>query len=71
MVRTSLLKELLKVVHVLSRLTLAVVCDSRGVHHDGATTIIVGHGCGLMVALLAPLLATLGALLGFLDDDVE
>jgi hypothetical protein len=33
--------------------------------------IVVGHGHNPLRTLLAPLLATLGALLGIVDDDVE
>jgi hypothetical protein len=32
--------------------------------------IITGRGCGLLMALLVPLLATLGTLPDILDDDV-
>jgi hypothetical protein len=54
---------------------LVATYDSRGVHHDRAVcllvdvVIVVGRGCGLLVALLAPLFAAFGALLGILDDD--
>jgi hypothetical protein len=64
------------VVHGWSCLLLAAVCDSHDAHHDGAacllvdTTVIVSRVCGLFVTLLTPLLATLGALLGILDDNV-
>jgi hypothetical protein len=75
-VRASLLKELLEVVRGRLRLTLASACDGHDVHHNGAACllvdaiIIVDRGCGLLAALLAPLLATLGAHFGILDDDI-
>jgi hypothetical protein len=74
-VQESFLKELLKVVHGLLCLMLAAVCDGRGACHDGAaslhvdTAIVIGRGCGLLAALLTPLLAALTALLSILDDD--
>jgi hypothetical protein len=73
MIQASLLKELLEVVCGWSRLTLATACDSHDMHHDEAAyflvdaSIVVGHGCDLLAALLAPLLA---ALLGILDYDI-
>jgi hypothetical protein len=75
-VRASLHKELLKVVRGRPRLMLAAAYDSHRAHHDGAVCFLVdatvggSHGCGLLATLLAPLLATLSALLGILDDDV-
>jgi hypothetical protein len=75
-VLANLLKELLKVVCGWPHLMLAAVRGSHGAHHDGATyllvdsAIIIGRGCGLPAALLSPLLAALGALLGILDDIV-
>jgi hypothetical protein len=59
------------------RLAIAIVCDSCSAHHDGAscllvgTTIVIGRGCSLLAALLAPLLAAVDALLGILDDDIR
>jgi hypothetical protein len=75
-VRASLLKDLLEVVHGRPRLMLPAACNSRAMHHDGAAcllvdaTIIISHGCGLLAPLLVPLLAALGALLDILDDDI-
>jgi hypothetical protein len=75
-VRASLLKELLEVVQGRPRLTLATVCDSHGMHHDGAAyllvnaIIIIGHCCGFLMVLLETLLAALGSLLSILDDDI-
>jgi hypothetical protein len=46
---------------------LATTCRGHGVHHVGATrllvvaVIVISHGCGLLMALLVPLFATLGA----------
>jgi hypothetical protein len=75
-VRASLLKGLLEVVHGRSRLTLPAACGRCGMPHVGVpcllvdATVVVGHGCGLLAMLLAPLLAALGALLGILDGNV-
>jgi hypothetical protein len=75
-VRANLLKVLLKVVPMQSRLMLAATCDNHGMHHDGVAcllvdvAIIVACGCGLLAVLLVPLLAALGALLDILDDDI-
>jgi hypothetical protein len=72
-VRANLLKELLEVVHGWPRLTLAAAYDSCDTHHNGVAclfvyaTAVIGRGCGLLVVLLAPLLA---ALLDIPDDDV-
>jgi hypothetical protein len=58
-------------------LTLATACCGHGAHHTKAArllvvaTVIAGYGCGLLIVLLAPLLSTLGTLLGILDDDVR
>jgi hypothetical protein len=77
MVRTSLLKELLKVVHGWSHLMLAAACDGCGTHNAGGTRLIVDaaivadRNCGLLMALLVPLLATLGTLPDILEDDTR
>jgi hypothetical protein len=76
-VRANLLKELLDVVRGRPRLMLATACNSHGAHHAGAiwllvdATAIIGRGCSLLVTVLAPLLAALGALLNILDDNVR
>jgi hypothetical protein len=55
---------------------LAATYDSYRAQHDRAAcllveaTIVVGYGCGLLPAVLSPLLASLGSLLGILDDNV-
>jgi hypothetical protein len=65
------------VVRGQSHLMLAATYDDRGACHVGATRLIVdaivlvGRGCGLLMALLAPLLASLGALLDILYDDAR
>jgi hypothetical protein len=75
-VQANLIKELLEVVRGRVRLMLAAECDNHSAHHDGVACVfvdaivIVGRGCGLLVALLAPLLAALDALLSILDYDV-
>jgi hypothetical protein len=59
------------------RLTLVAVCGSRDVPRTGAaclpvaTIIVVDRGCGPLRMLLAPLLATLGAIFGVVDGNVE
>jgi hypothetical protein len=64
------------VVHGWSRLALAATCISHNGHHAGAAyllvvaTVAIDHGCGLLVMLLAPFPATLGALPDVLDGDV-
>jgi hypothetical protein len=56
-------------------LSLATACGSRDVLHTGAAcflvvaTVVVDHGRNPLRTLLAPLVATLGALLGILDSD--
>jgi hypothetical protein len=76
-VQTSLLKELLEVVHGRPRMMLAAACCNHDVHHIGAacllaiTTVTISRGCGLFKTLLAPLPATLGTLPSILDGDVE
>jgi hypothetical protein len=73
-VRASLLKELVEVVHGWLCLTLAAAYDRRGVLRARAAGLLVdvakviGHG--LLAALLVPLLAALGTLLGIRDSDV-
>jgi hypothetical protein len=75
-VRENLCKELLEVVRGWPRLMLAAAYDSRGAHHDRAAcllvdvAVIINRGCGLLAALLAPLLSALVTLLSILDDDV-
>jgi hypothetical protein len=72
-----LLDEALEVVYGWPRLALAAACGNHDAHHVGAThflivaTVIIGHGCDRLKMLLAPLLATLDALLGILDGDVR
>jgi hypothetical protein len=72
----SLLKEFLEVVRGRPWLTLATASNNHGVYHDGAAfllvdaTVVIGRCYGLLVVLLAPLPATLGVLLGILDDDI-
>jgi hypothetical protein len=76
MVQANHLKELLKVVRGWPLMSLAAACDSHDAHLDIVAcllvdaAIITDRGCGLLAALLAPLLAALGSLLGILDDDV-
>jgi hypothetical protein len=75
-VRASLLKELLEVICGRLCLTLVIACGGRNVHHVGATrllvatAVIIDRVCGLLTALLAPLLVALGTLSDILDDNV-
>jgi hypothetical protein len=75
-VQASLLQELFEVVCGRPRLTLAAASGCRDAHHPGAAyllanaTVAIGCNCGLLVVLLAPPLAALGALHGVLDGDV-
>jgi hypothetical protein len=71
--RASLLKELLEVIYGWSCMMLATACGVRRAYHAGATrllvvvTVIVDRGCGLLTALLVPLLAALPSIL---DDGI-
>jgi hypothetical protein len=75
MVRTSILQELLEVIHGRSRLTLATTYGDHDAHHVGATHLLVvasvltDHGHGLLTTLLVLLLSAHGAILSILDDD--
>jgi hypothetical protein len=70
LVWASLLEESLEVVCRRLCLAFAAVCGSRDAPHTEAA-IIVGRGCSPLRMLLAPLLATLGTLVGILDGDVR
>jgi hypothetical protein len=74
MIRAHFLKELLEVVFNMSYLALAIACGLCGVIGTRATHLLIDAavyvGCGLLAVLLAPLLASLGCLLGTLDGDV-
>jgi hypothetical protein len=56
------------------RLALATAYNLYGTPHARAACLLVDVavvvGCGLLATLVEPFLATLGALLGILDDDV-
>jgi hypothetical protein len=71
MVWVSFFEELLKVVCGQSCLTLAAAHGLCSALCTGAACTLVGAiiivGCGLLVALLVPLLSGLGALLRTLD----
>jgi hypothetical protein len=75
-VRASLLKDLLEVVHGRPRLMLPAACNSRATHHDGAPAcLLMPPSSSAMVAvswamLLVPLLAALGTHLDIMDDDI-
>jgi hypothetical protein len=77
MVWTGLLEESLEVVCRQPHLALAVVCSSHNMTHAGAicfliiAAVIVHRSCNPQRALLAPLLATLGALLGIMVGDIR
>jgi hypothetical protein len=64
------------VIHGQPHLTLATTHGGYSTHHARATRLLVvtiviaGHKCSLLMALLVPSLATLGALLGILDEDI-
>jgi hypothetical protein len=71
----SLFKELLKVVCGRLRLTHAATCSHRSALHIGAAyllvdAVVISDSCGLLTALLAPVPAALGALLGILNGDI-
>jgi hypothetical protein len=72
----DLLEESLEVVCRRQSLTLVTVRGSHDVPHVGAAhhlvvaIAIIGHGCSPLRTLLAPPLATLGALPSTLDSDV-
>jgi hypothetical protein len=67
----------LKVVRGRPRLTLVAVCGGRDAPHIGVARllvvaiIVVGHGCGPLKALLAPLFAALDALPATMDGDIR
>jgi hypothetical protein len=73
---SSFLKEPLEVVFRRPRLMLVAACSGRSASHAGAARlpivaiIMVGCGRGPLDALLAPLFATLDALLGTVGGDV-
>jgi hypothetical protein len=73
MIRAHFLKELLEVVFNMSYLALAIACGLCSVIGTGATRLLIDAtidvSCGLLVVLLAPLLASLGCLLSTLDGD--
>jgi hypothetical protein len=77
MVWASLLEEPLNVVCGWPHLALTATCGNHNVHHTRVArfltipTIFIGRAYDLLKTLLAPLLATLGALLLFLDSDVR
>jgi hypothetical protein len=72
----GLLEESLEVVCRRSSLALAAACGSHDAPHIEAAyfliivAVIVGHGCSPLRMLLAPLLATVGTLIGIVDGDV-
>jgi hypothetical protein len=66
-VRASLIKELLEVIHRRLRLTLGTAYVGLLV----VATVVTHRKCGLLMTLLAPLLATNAALPSILDDDIE
>jgi hypothetical protein len=76
-VSTGLLKDLFEVVCRWPCLALAVTCGGHDVPHAEVTCflivaiVIVDCSCNPLRMLLVPLLATLSALLGVLDDDVR
>jgi hypothetical protein len=61
------------VVHGWACLVLAIACDGSDVWHTGVASLIVDvaiiadRSCGLLIALLMPLLAALPSIV---DDDV-
>jgi hypothetical protein len=75
-VLSSFLKEPLEVVCRRPRLTLVAACSGQSASHAGAARlpivaiIMVGCGRGPLDALLAPLFATLDALLGTVGGDI-
>jgi hypothetical protein len=76
MIWAGFLDERLEVVRRRPHLTLVAMRYSRHASRAGAArlpvvaVIMVGRGCGLLRALLAPLFAVLDALLSMVDDDV-
>jgi hypothetical protein len=73
----SLHEELLEVVHRRPHLTLVTMQsardapNARAAYHPLVAVIMVGHDCGPMMALHAPLLAAVDALLSTMDGDIR
>jgi hypothetical protein len=75
-VRAGLLEESLEMICQRPHLALAAVCHSRGTPHAGAAcfltvaTVVAGHSNSPLRTLLAPLLDSIGTLLGVMYGDI-